>query len=275
MGPNPLNDGNNVNSVSLAQSLWHARREGYAIARPEISLTLGEAYQLQQEIVRLSGKRQLGWKVGSTSAAAQTKLGTKEPGAGALIEGFCYQSGATVPISSAHHVCVEGEFAFIVGRDMVFSNPPELDEIADHIDAMIPGLEVVGSRYESGLDGSGRELVTADGGANIAFVGGEPQRNWSIDELPHQSVVQFRNGEQVATGNGADALGHPLNVIRWLIEHCAANDVTLKKGEIITTGTCTGLVAVSAGDVVVTEFSGLGQVAATFTPLQSSGGPVP
>jgi len=211
---------------------------------------------------------------GSTSAAAQKKLGTSEPGAGALIEGFCYQSGDTVPISSAHHVCVEGEFAFIVGRDMVFADPPELDEIADHIDAMIPGLEVVGSRYESGLDGSGRELVTADGGANVAFVGGEPQRDWSVDKLPQQPVLQFRNGEQVATGSGADALGHPLNVIRWLIEHCAANNVILRKGEIITTGTCTGLVAVSAGDVVVTDFPGLGQVTATFKTLQSSGEPL-
>ncbi len=253
---------------SLAQSLWDARINGHAVAKPDITLTLKDAYSLQNEIVELSGRRRIGWKVGSTSREAMAKLGTTEPGAGALLDGFCFASGDTVPVSEAHHVFVEGEFAFLIDRDMNFDHTPDLEEIADRIGAMIPGIEVVGSRYVTGLAGSGRELVTADGGANIAFVGGKHQTQWSADGLPEQTVQLYKNGESVATGRGADALDHPLNVVQWLVGHCDANGRTLKAGEIVTTGTCTGLIAVAPGDTVRVEFPGLGDVSATFARLK-------
>lgn len=253
---------------SLAQSLWNARVSGEAIPKPEVTLTLEQAYALQRDIFELSGRRHLGWKVGSTSLAAQAKLGTTEPGAAALLEGLFFASGDAIPISTAHHVFVEGEFAFLIGRDMDFKDTPDLAEIADRIDAMIPGIEVVGSRYETGLTGSGRELVTADGGANIAFVGGNEQSGWSVESLPDQSVALLKNDQLVASGRGADALDHPLNVVQWLIGHCAANNRILKAGEVITTGTCTGLIAVAPGDTVRVEFAGLGEVSAHFTEME-------
>jgi len=78
---------------SLASSLWNARINGHAIPKPDLTLTLPQAYDLQREIVELSGRQQLGWKVGSTSRVAQAKLGTTEPGAGALLDGLCFASG--------------------------------------------------------------------------------------------------------------------------------------------------------------------------------------
>jgi len=252
---------------SLANSLWNARINGNAIPKPNLKLSLEQAYSLQNEIVELSGRQQLGWKVGSTSRAAQEKLGTSEPGAGALLEGLCFASGDPVPISPAHDVFVEGEFAFVIGRDMDFDTAPEHSEIADHIDAMIPGIEVVGSRFESGIANSGREFVTADGGANIAFVGGPRQTQWTVNALPGTSVELFKNGESAASGRGADALDHPLNVVAWLIGHCKKHGTKLEAGDIVTTGTCTSLVAVAPGDTVEVRFAGLGEVTASFTQL--------
>lgn len=159
----------------------------------------------------------------------------------------------------------------MIGRDLDFGRKPDLSEIADRIDAMIPGIEVVGSRYETGLSGSGRELVTADGGASIAFIGGREQKQWRFDSLPDQSVRLFKNDQPAASGRGADALDHPLNVVQWLIAHCAANNTVIRSGEIITTGTCTGLIPVAPGDTIRVEFPGLGEVAASFTEMHYPG----
>jgi len=150
---------------------------------------------------------------------------------------------------------------------MNFTQTPDHGEIADRIEAMVPAIEVVGSRFESGLADSGREFVTADGGANVAFVGGRAQLDWPVDALADTGVELYKNGELAATGRGGDALDHPLNVVAWLIEHCAKHGTALVAGDVVTTGTCTGLVAVSPGDTVEVRFADLGEVAASFSAL--------
>ena len=251
-------------SAPLAKTLWDARSGGGLVEPPQPVPDVDEAYVIQAQIVELSGMRQVGWKVGSTSRAAQATLGTAQPSAGPLLDGFCFPSRADVPIFPQHFTHVEGEFAFRVGRN--FPNEPELDHaaIADHIDALIPGIEVVGSRFASGLQGTGRALLTADGSANIAFIGGSPIFSWQPDQLSEQSVLIYKNGTLVESGVGADALGHPLNVMQWLQRYCVERGLQLRAGEVITTGTCTGLIPILPGDSVEVHFPGLGKVAASF-----------
>ena len=249
---------------SLAQALWAARSQGGLVKPPQPVPDVDQAYLIQARIVELSGMRQIGWKIGSTSRAAQAMLGTAQPSAGPLLDGFCYPSSADVPIHPEHFAHVEGEFAFQVGRD--FPNAPELDyaAIADHLDALIPGIEVVGSRFASGLRGTGRALLTADGSANIAFIGGDSIHSWQPDQLGEQSALMYKNGSLVESGVGADALDHPLNVIQWLQRYCVERCLRLRAGDIITTGTCTGLVPVVPGDSVEVHFPELGSTVASF-----------
>jgi 2-keto-4-pentenoate hydratase len=60
-------------------------------------------------------------------------------------------------------------------------------------------------------------------------------------------------------------MGHPLNALTWLVNDRSERGVTLMAGQIITTGTCTGLIFAKAGDVAVADFGILGEVRVTFT----------
>ena len=71
-------------------------------------------------------------------------------------------------------------------------------------------------------------------------------------------------------GTGARALGHPINVLRWLANKQSQTGRGLLKGQIISTGTCTGLVAVSPGDRVVADFGDLGSVEVKLTTMETS-----
>ena len=85
--------------ADLAGRLWEARRGGTLVetaARRELA-GLDDAYRVQERAVQASGHARAGWKVGSTSAEARRKLGTDRPGAGALLEPFCFADGADVP----------------------------------------------------------------------------------------------------------------------------------------------------------------------------------
>lgn len=248
----------------LARALWHARVNGHVVDVPTTSITLTDAYAVQAEIATLMADPQVGWKVGSTSKEAQAKLATDEPGAGPLFARYCYKSGDDVAIFSAHRAYVEAEFAFRLSRNVTTADAVDHATLSRCIESVLPSIEVVGSRYRNGLDGIGRELITADGGANMAFVAGTGVLNRPLDTLSSQVVTLDVNDKRVASGRGERALGHPLNVLQWLVSHCDRRGVSLRAGDVVTTGTCTGLMSVAPGDRITANFGPLGDVHATF-----------
>jgi 2-keto-4-pentenoate hydratase len=249
--------------TDLARRLWQARRSGGVVHMDDVSppQTSEEAYAIQREIAALCGQPSRGFKVGSTSLAAQQKLGTSEPGSGLLLAPYVYESPARIAIAPAHTPAVEGEFAFRLGRDLPpRAAPYGIDEISDVVAAVAGAIEVVGTRLSGGLAGKGRLLVTADCGANIAFVSGPWRHDARPFDLKAHAVAMTINGVVRGTGTGELALGDPLNVLAWLANQQSAAGRGLKAGEIVSTGTCTGLDPVAPGDHVLADFGELGTV---------------
>jgi 2-keto-4-pentenoate hydratase len=253
--------------TNLARRLWQARRSGEVVDLDDVRPPRSgqEAYAIQHEIAALCGQPARGFKVGSTSLEAQQLLGTDEPGSGLLLAPYVYESPARISIEPAHTPAVEGEFAFRLGRDLPpRAAPYAMDEIADAVAAVASAIEVVGTRFSGGLAGKGRWLVTADCGANIAFVGGPWRQDWRALDLKTHRVAMTINGALRGTGTGARALGDPMNVLLWLANQQSAAGRGLKSGEIVSTGTCTGLDPVRPGDRVQADFGELGTVEISF-----------
>lgn len=254
-------------TTELARLLWQARRDG-GVVRPDYidpPKTSAEAHAIQHQIAALSGYAARGFKVGSTSLEAQRILGTDEPGAGLLLAPFVHESPARVTIVAEHTPAVEGEFAFRLGRDLPPRDRPySLDEVASAVAAVAGAIEVVGSRFAGGLAGKGRLLVTADCGANVALVCGAWHERFPLADLPNHPVTMTVNGTPRGSGTGSRALGDPLNVLVWLANEQSAAGLGLKAGEIVSTGTCTGLDAVMPGDGVRADFGILGEVEISF-----------
>jgi 2-keto-4-pentenoate hydratase len=251
----------------LARQLWNARCSGAVIDPDTIAhpQTLAEAYAIQRAIVALSGAPARGFKVGSTSVEAQRLLGTDEPGSGTLLAPFLHDSPARIQITPAHTPAVEGELAFRLGRDL----PPRAaaytkDEVANAVAAVAGVIEVVGTRFAGGLAGKGRLLLTADCSANIALVSGPWRDDWRSLELKNHPVAMTINGAARGKGTGARALGDPMNVLLWLANQQSAQGRGLRAGEIVATGTCTGLDSVAPRDRVRGDFGGLGAVEIVF-----------
>jgi 2-keto-4-pentenoate hydratase len=72
------------------------------------------------------------------------------------------------------------------------------------------------------------------------------------------------NGNEVARGTGADVLGHPHHALAWLANHLAAGGKGLRAGEIVLTGSLVKTIWLNAGDSVLMDLSGLGQVQVVF-----------
>ena len=255
----------------LARQLWQARRSGTVVDLDDVSLPTSsqEAYAIQHDIAALCGQPARGFKVGSTSLAAQQLLGTDEPGSGLLLAPYVHESPARISIYPAHTPAVEGELAFKLGRDLpARAASYAMDEVADAVAAVAGAIEVVGTRFTGGLAGKGRFLVTADCGANIALVVGRWHSDVSPLDLKAIPVAMTINGDLRGTGTGARALGDPMNVLLWLANQQSNGGRGLKAGEIVSTGTCTGLDPVSPGDRARADFGSLGFVDISFEEFE-------
>ncbi len=253
--------------TDLAQQLWQARQTGTVIDAASITppATIEAAYAIQRQIVALSGAKVRGFKIGSTSIEAQRLLGTTEPGSAALLEPYVYESPATVAISPPHMAAVEGEFAFKLARDLPARPAPHTrDEVLAAVGAVAGAIEVVGTRFAGGLAGKGRLLTTADGGVNIGCVFGRWVTDWRRLNLPTHVVAMRINGRTMGSGTGARALGDPVNVLVWLAEQQSRRGRGLLAGDMIATGTCTGLDAVQPDDQATADFGALGTIDVAF-----------
>ena len=151
--------------------------------------------------------------------------------------------------------------ADIPPRDTEYS----FQEVLQAIDGAAAAIEVVGSRLAGGLVGKGRLLTTMDFGANIALAVGDMVTDWKGFDLAAHEVKLSLNGDLREEGVGARALGHPINVLQWLANKQSQTGRGLVKGEIVSTGTCTGVLGVAPGDHVIADFGQLGCVEINFT----------
>lgn len=250
-------------SVSLAEALWTAQCDGTLVEITETQKlhTEAEAYAVQADLIQRSESEVVGWKVGGTSREIQERLGIREPMSGALLERFSHPSPAIVPVFSAHGPHVEAEFVFRLGESLPARTAVYTpDEVRNAVDAVCPGIEIVGARIPGGLGGAGALMIIADSGVNIAFVYGAPVVEWQEIDLGRQQVRMNINAKSYGVGCGTDVLGHPLAALTWLVNWRSNLGFGLNAGDLVSTGSCTGLAPVRPGDEAMADFGPLGNV---------------
>jgi 2-keto-4-pentenoate hydratase len=225
--------------------------------------TIAAAHALQRAFVAALHIEPAGWKIGCTSAAARAILKAKGPFAGRVLLPRCFASGATLPGSGYAMRGLEGEFAFVLAKDLKpRKRPYTRAEVLAAIGDLHPAVEIVDSRYADWGKVTLPEIV-ADMGANGALVVGPPAKGWRRLDLAKVGVTMRAGGKVVGRGKGGDALGDPVEALRWLANNPASKD-GLRAGEIVSTGTCTGLHRAGASDRVACDFGPLGKVAFAF-----------
>jgi len=225
--------------------------------------TLAEAYGVQARLVETLAIETAGWKIGCTSEAARKILKSDGPFAGRVFLPRCFASGANIPNHSYPMRGLEGEFAFVLGKDLrPRKKPYSRAEVAAAVADLHPAIEIVDSRYADWLGITLPEIV-ADLGANGALVVGPPAKGWRRADLAAAGVTMRAGGKVVGKGKGGDALGHPLEALRWLANN-PPTKAGLEAGEIVTTGTCTGFHRAEPGDRVSCDFGPFGKVAFAF-----------
>jgi 2-keto-4-pentenoate hydratase len=226
--------------------------------------SIEEAYLWQDVLIAKMASPVRGWKVGATSAVGQKALGVDQPVAGPLFDNVIQASGSDCKLVPDSMGITESEFAFQMRNTLPRQDGDyTIEDIMPHIAGVAPALEIVDTRFMSGF-GPGIAWIIADGTGNHGFIHGTVVENIERIDFPAHQVRLMKDGNEVATGNGAAVLGNPLNVIVWLANHLTARGIGLKAGDWISTGLTTDVVHGHKGDRMRADFGEMGSVETRF-----------
>jgi len=237
-----------------------------AAVRPQ---TIGEAYQCQtgvvEQLVDHYGGQVVGYKIACTNAIAQRQLSVDGPFSGKLLSAFCFNSPARVSAHPFFMRVVEAEFGFRMARDLPpVSRRRDREEVAAAVEGVIPGIEIVDSRFDEWTTIGALSLI-ADNACNAAWIKGALVTDWRNIDLAAQAVTLTVNDKIVREGSGSAVLGHPLNALEWLANNLAERGMGLRAGEYVTTGVTTEVYMAERGDRIKADFGPVGTVELAFT----------
>lgn len=195
-----------------------------------------------------------GYKLGATIPAVRESLGLPRAFFGPIPKDRIFQSGAEIPAAIARQTGVECEYAFRLGRDLPADGDPLAPEdVKGAFDAVMPAIEIPGTRFAQ-LGGHGGPALVADAAALGCLVLGEPVFGIDLEALSHGPVELTVDGAKAVSGNGAILDGGAFGPIRGFLAAARARGITLRAGEVVVTGSCTGYLVVPRGVPVLAEF---------------------
>ena len=179
-----------------------------------------------------------------SAAEQQRDYLTDRPVAGALLSPFVHAAPAVLSAAQFIVPLLECEVAFVLGADL----PPRdqaytRSEIEAAIEAVVPAMEIADSRWPADAPGL---LKLADSMGNGAFIAGTPLRDWRKLDLDNLAVTLTHDGSVIDRGNSARILGNPLLAVIALANAQPLPSGGLKRGQIVTTGSCTTPTAAKA-----------------------------
>jgi len=240
---------------------WEARTRIEGLPPALVPADRAEAYRVQALIESYSSRPLFGWKIAATSLAGQQHIGVDGPLAGRILAERVLPDGGVCPLAGNLMRVAELEFAFRMGADLgPRATSYSQDEVLAAVASLHPGIEIPDSRFRHFETAGPAQLVADNACAHLFVLGPATPADWRAIDLAAHTVPAFRNGDHVGDGVGANVLGDPRIALTWLANELSRHGLTLRKGEVVTTGTCIKPLAIVPGDHVEGDFGVLGRV---------------
>lgn len=258
-------------SEALARALSQARATSGLIPAPGWAPDLPAAYAIQSRVFAERGAPVAGWKLALTNVRGQKHMGVDHPTVGRLAQSDCMPSPAVVELGPAQ-TYAEAELLFVMGADLPPRERPYAPgEIAEAVAALHAGIELCASRYVDDEVEVGA-LIADNSFADRLIVGERLATGW--DPVFASLVVRLdRDGRPSAYGDTDAVMGDPLAALAWLANWLSAQGEGLRRGQIVASGSCTGMTPIEGGELLRARFADVGEAVVRTASKQYNGGP--
>ena len=223
-----------------------------------------EAYAIQAALERFSTTHLFGWKIAATSEAGQKHINVAGPMAGRILAETVIPDGGTASMAGNEMRVAEPEFAFRMRTDLpARSTPYTVSQVLDAVDTLHPAIEIPDSRFSDFVSAGEAQLIADNACAHLFVLGEATTADWRAIDLVEQRPTITLRGERY-TGHGKNVLGDPRVALAWCANELGALELTLRAGEVVTTGTCHPPLPIQSGDHCAVDFGVLGKVSVKF-----------
>jgi 2-keto-4-pentenoate hydratase len=250
----------------LARLLADLRRRGCqqsGLAAALVPPDKATAYRVAGLVAEELGWPVLGWKIAAMKDEMQKALRTDSPIYGRTF--FVQQTPASFVHAKLASPIPEVEYQARLGIDL----PPRgkaytREEVTDAVASLHPGLELAECRFTHDAAFPPLPAILADGAGSGTIVYGAAIADWRTRDIAGQEVTLSSNGRLRRKGSAAAAVDHPMVPLTWLANELSRTGVGMKAGQMISTGTLTGMLTPKPGEEYAADFGPFGSVTVTF-----------
>jgi 2-keto-4-pentenoate hydratase len=200
------------------------------------------------------------YKLGATIAAVRANLGVSRQFFGPIPGNRVFADGSEVPAHLARQRGVECEYAFRLSRDLTPADSGiDRDGLLAAIGSVHASIEIPGSRF-TGLGAHGGFALIGDTGAVGSLVVGSGEAVGDPARLDEAPVILEVEGAEPFTGNASVIDGGAFGPLLTFVQTALARGYSLKAGQVIASGSCTGYIEVPAGKLVTARFPAINGV---------------
>jgi 2-keto-4-pentenoate hydratase len=246
-------------ATDLARRLAQAYDSGKRLPAAIASVTTeAQAYAVQDAWMaqaQAGGNPVAGWKVGANT--------NDSPPNAAPLPAICLRAdGSDLGLGPGNLRGIELELAVRLRHDLMPGDRPATrQEVVDAIGEVLPVIELVDSRWIEARQAPALARL-ADLQSHGALVLGAPVRGLDPHtlDLTQLHTRLTLDGATVVDVTGGHTAPDLWRLLGWLAWHAQARGLPLRAGQVLTTGSCTGLVIAAPGALVQGELVGLGRV---------------
>jgi len=248
----------------LLASLRREHRGQSGLASHLVPPDKATAYRIAGMVEEELGWPVLGWKIAAMKEEMQQALRTDSP-----IYGRVYFTKET-PHSAVHAMLAspipEVEYQAKLGSDLPPREKPyTIEEVTDAVASLHPGLELAECRFIHDTAFPALPAILADGAGSGTIVYGPAIEDWKTRDVAGPEATLSSDGRLRRKGTAGAALDHPMVPLTWLANELSRTGVGMKAGQMVSTGTLTGMLAPKPGETYVADFGPFGSVTVSFT----------
>jgi 2-keto-4-pentenoate hydratase len=243
---------------------WRAGTKLAGLEAPWRPNDRAEGYAIQRRIENHSSGRLFGWKIAATSEAGQRHINVDGPMAGRILPETLIPDGGTAKMAGNEMRVAEPEFAFRMAADLVpRSSAYTVKEVLGAVGTLHPAIEIPDSRFADFVSAGAAQIIADNACAHLFVLGAPTASNWRMLDLVEEKPVITLRGKRY-TGHGKNVLGDPRIALTWLANELRELSVTLRAGQVVTTGTCHAPLPIQSGDLFQADFGLIGKCSVAF-----------
>jgi len=223
------------------------------------------AYRIARMVEEELGWTVAGWKIAAMKEGLQRELRTDSPIYGRVFAPLIVESPGTVEHARQCSPIPEVEYQAILGIDLPpRAKPYTVQEVTEAVASLHPGIELAECRFIHDASFPPLAAILADGAGSGTIVYGPAITDWQKRDIARQEVVLTCNGTVRREGRAAELLDHPVVPLTWLANELSRTGIGMKAGQMVSTGTLTGMLRPKPGETFIGDFGPFGSVSATY-----------